>query len=663
MFRRTPGSQSDIFNNIGNHLSERKARMLDDPAGWHNTFYTDIVSRIDEDIFSVLFDNKMGRPNASVQDLIGMIILKEGNGWSDEQLFEECRFNLLVMRALGKANIDEDIPVEATYYDFRRRLHEHNEAHGEDLFKKVFQDVTIKQMKKYGVQGKKIRMDSKLINSNIAQSGRLELIVEVIRKFIKELEIWPLESVVKPEVYQLLKALKEKTTCNILYPMTSAEKKKLLHDLGPAIKGILEYYEDRFMEVEHRSVLRRVFEEQYTDKSPSDQSATDRGESSRKVKTGEPKAEKTADESLNEDDKGLQSQQKKSKKSTQTQEEHSVKDDQDRPASPGQPSARRQPATESEQRESEGNSEIEPKDKKDIESSSVQSVHDPEATYRTKGNSNNKQTVSGYHGNITEVCDDPSGLNLIIDGELKTANESEDSFFLNSVSECEKMIEDVQGNENHIEDVITDGGYDSIENRKEMVRPERPTWRLAKMKGQTLSFYMEIDDEDNLHVWESCSRQKCEVSKSRNGKKIVIKTPVGKVRYFTREEIVGYIIKLKIQSNQNKDSYNLRANVESTINQVFHRLGKSKKIKYRGYQACNTYMFSRMFWANHRRITRKITEEVLQTLKNGQNELESLKNGLESLENFLWSMVDNVISLKKYIKTYISIIIFSPQSL
>jgi len=79
--------------------------MLDDPSGWHNLFYTDVVRRIDEGIFSVLFDDKMGRPNASVRELIGMIILQEGNGWSDEQLFEQCRFNVLVMRALGKGNI------------------------------------------------------------------------------------------------------------------------------------------------------------------------------------------------------------------------------------------------------------------------------------------------------------------------------------------------------------------------------------------------------------------------------------------------------------------------------------------------------------------------------------------------------------------------------
>lgn len=664
MFRHTRTSQLDLYDNIGNHLSDRKVRMLDDPSAWHNIFYKDVVTRIDEGIFSVLFDDKMGRPNASIRELVGMIILKEGNGWSDEQLFEQCRFNVLVMRALGKANIHEDVPVEATYYEFRRLLHEYNEIHGENLFKKAFQDVAIKQMKKYGVQGNKVRMDSKLINSNIARSGRLELIIEAVRKFSKKLDIRPLESVVKPELYELLETLKEKSTCNVLYPMTSAEKKKLLYRLGPAIKAILEYYEDRNLEGEYHVVLRRIFEEQYTERTPSDQSASGgSGEPSTEVTE---EAEKT-DASLSDKKEVQQAQKQETKEDKQAKEQQPTKVDPDRTSSQHRRSARRRTESGSEENEgeslAEGTSEIEPKDKRQIESSSVQSVHDPEATYRTKGTSHNKQTVRGYHGNITEVCDEESSLNLIIDGELKTANESEDSFLLDSVTECEKMIEEVHGssqdNKSRIKDVITDGGYDSIENRKEMVKPEKPTWRLAKMKGQTLSFYMECDEEGNFHVWESCSGQKCEVAKSRNGKKIVIKTPAGKRRYFTKEEMIGYLIKLKIQANQNKDSYNLRANVESTINQVFYRLGKSKKMKYRGYQACNTYMFSMMFWTNHRRIGKRLMEILQENLRNGQNELENLKNGLESLESLIWSFLRNVVSMQKYLRTWSSRILFS----
>ena len=74
-----------------------------------------------------------------------------------------------------------------------------------------------------------------------------------------------------------------------------------------------------------------------------------------------------------------------------------------------------------------------------------------------------------------------------------------------------------------------------------------------------------------------------------------------------------------------------------------------------GYQAYNTYMFSRMFWTNHRRITRKLIEEVH---KNGQSEHENLTNGLKSLENLIWCFVRNVVRMRDYLWIHRSVFIF-----
>ena len=65
-----------------------------------------------------LFDEESGRPNAPIRLLVAMLILKEGFGWSDEQLFEAVHFNLLVRRALGLLNLTDEVPVESTYYLF-----------------------------------------------------------------------------------------------------------------------------------------------------------------------------------------------------------------------------------------------------------------------------------------------------------------------------------------------------------------------------------------------------------------------------------------------------------------------------------------------------------------------------------------------------------------
>jgi hypothetical protein len=62
-----------------------------------------------------------------------MMILKESFVWSDSQLFEHCRFNLLVRSSLGLFNMNDPLPVESTYYLLRKRIYDHQKQCGEDL--------------------------------------------------------------------------------------------------------------------------------------------------------------------------------------------------------------------------------------------------------------------------------------------------------------------------------------------------------------------------------------------------------------------------------------------------------------------------------------------------------------------------------------------------
>ena len=131
MFKKSKEVQKDLFRDINHHISARKAKLLDCPNSWHNVFYHHVIDQIEESAFSVLY-TQAGRPNASIRVLLGMMILKEGNGWSDEQLFGTCRFDLRVMRSLGLHHIDDDIPVESTYYEFRKRVSDYHSSEGID---------------------------------------------------------------------------------------------------------------------------------------------------------------------------------------------------------------------------------------------------------------------------------------------------------------------------------------------------------------------------------------------------------------------------------------------------------------------------------------------------------------------------------------------------
>ena len=109
MFKKTdPNPQLDMFTAPSMQLGSRASKKYSDPNAWHNQFYSLVTTKIDEDIFKPLFPEgkKSGRPNASIRILVAMLVLKEGFGCSDEDLFEIYRHLLPVpspyLRLSGK---------------------------------------------------------------------------------------------------------------------------------------------------------------------------------------------------------------------------------------------------------------------------------------------------------------------------------------------------------------------------------------------------------------------------------------------------------------------------------------------------------------------------------------------------------------------------------
>ena len=188
MFKKTvPTSQLDMFASPVMQLCNRASKKYTDPKAWQNMFYRLVTSKVDESLFSVLFPagKKSGRPNASIRVLVSMSVLKEGFGCSDEDLFEKCDFDMLTRKALGLAHLDDAAPSIDTWYLFRRRICEYQEKTGIDLMQQVFEQVTGKQVEMLKISGKCVRMDSKLIGSNIARQSRYELIHSTLVKALK----------------------------------------------------------------------------------------------------------------------------------------------------------------------------------------------------------------------------------------------------------------------------------------------------------------------------------------------------------------------------------------------------------------------------------------------------------------------------------------------
>jgi len=262
MFRKSSKEpQIDIFSNIPSMLTDGAVRKYNDKSYWHNQFRQEVINLIDETPYKVLFNETKGAPNAPIRLLVGMMILKEAFVWSDSQLFEHCQFNLLTRNALGLINLNDPLPAESTYYLLRNRIYEHQRQTGEDLLEQTFTQITREQVKQFDVNGRSIRMDSKLIGSNIAYFTRYEIIHQTLCRFYKSLNKFATSRLLATDLEQLEKLVQEEPVKTV-YRSTREEIKSRLQPIGFLIYKLLNTFTGHTSE-QYR-LLQRVFDEQYS---------------------------------------------------------------------------------------------------------------------------------------------------------------------------------------------------------------------------------------------------------------------------------------------------------------------------------------------------------------------------------------------------------------
>lgn len=503
MFKKSEQNpQLDAFMNVPNYLSSAAAKVYDDHKHWHNQFREQVIARIDESKFGVLYSSKMGAPNSPIRILVGMMILKEAFGWSDAQLFEECQFNLLIRSALGIINIDDTIPAQSTYYLLRQKIHQYQLQKEEDLFEQTFKEITISQVKQFNVNGRQIRMDSKLIGSNIANYSRYEIILQTLKLFCKSenLNSNRLSPTQKEQLEQLLSEDPQKA----IYYNTKEEIMESLQSIGMLIYKILRHQQTPHSE--EFNLLKRVFNEQYKIAS-------------------------------------------KKKKVI-----------------------------------------LRPKQK--ISSSSLQSPHDPDSTYRNKGG----QKVKGYSANLTETCSE-EGLNLITSVMVEPANTSDTAFVKKALEDTKEITGQ------SIETAYMDGGYQTPDND---TFSEGIDMVYTGIQGAVSRYDLELNS-DGLWVTDGQTSEKIlakEVKKQKNSTedRYQIKTPDGKYRYFGPIEIRASELRRQIKQRPLAQTRK-RNNVEATIYHFGCEL-KKQKTKYRGLIKQKIWSFCRCLWINLVRITK-----------------------------------------------------------
>ena len=260
MFQKS-GMQEDLFKSAGSVMGGRTKKIYEDGKGWHNQFREQVTNRIEEETFKPLFSAGSGAPNAPIRVLAGMMILKEGQGLSDEHLYEDARFNALTRSALGLVNTDDEVPVESTYYLFRQRIVEYERETGVNLMERLFRTLTKEQCLEFAVSGKHIRMDSKLLGSNIARYSRYGIVHETVRMFYEK-NTEAVEKKLKLREAGALREIVRERASEVTYRSTKEELEGRFAEMGGLVHVLVKSLKRLEGQREYET-LKRVFDEQY----------------------------------------------------------------------------------------------------------------------------------------------------------------------------------------------------------------------------------------------------------------------------------------------------------------------------------------------------------------------------------------------------------------
>lgn len=215
----------------------------------------------------MLYSEQASRPNAPVNVMVGAEILKAGFGWTDLKLAEQLTFNLQVRHALGVDNLTMEVPELRTIYNWRRRVREHAEETGTNLFQEVCAQVTDDQLEALEVKTQWQRIDSTQMLNNLAKMSRLELVISLVQKLwrsLSEEERASWEEAAGPYVSQ--------RPYQVCYGIEAGHTDEHLHDLGRLLlEGAKR--EDLFDEKQRRLIERGVEVEAVTTDGDDGQSS------------------------------------------------------------------------------------------------------------------------------------------------------------------------------------------------------------------------------------------------------------------------------------------------------------------------------------------------------------------------------------------------------
>jgi len=240
-----------------NDLPEKLRRRLE--QSWAGVFYRETFCRIREELFKPLYADIPSRPNVPVNVLMGLELLKEQFGWSDEELYDHFSFDLQVRYALGYHSLKEGEFEIRTLYYFRERLGRYYLQTRINPLAQLFEELTDQQIKAYQIKTRMQRMDSTQVLSNIVGGSRLRLLVEALQRLHRVLS-----EADRARYAELLAPYVEKSAGQYTYRVKGKEAiEEHLLRIGGVLQQLVVELAEGYQDEPVFQMLQRLFEDNY----------------------------------------------------------------------------------------------------------------------------------------------------------------------------------------------------------------------------------------------------------------------------------------------------------------------------------------------------------------------------------------------------------------
>lgn len=256
MFRKNEGYKQRGLFDMTERLTKKQKQMLLNSK--EHIFFEHIFKNIDEEKFRVLYSTAQSRPNVAVNQLVGSLILKHNSNWTYEELFKNLSFNLLTRHAIGINDMEEDVFAEASLFNFQNRLLRHYLESGEDLLEQVFDSLTTQQLKEFDIKGNIQRGDSFLLASNIVDYTRLNLVLEVLLRLVRQLQKSD-----KEKVAELIAVYGQQTSSQYIYKLDKSDFPKELENLGKIYHAFHKLFKSTYGSEKVFKIFERVYFEHF----------------------------------------------------------------------------------------------------------------------------------------------------------------------------------------------------------------------------------------------------------------------------------------------------------------------------------------------------------------------------------------------------------------